>query len=111
MIFFLGKGPLSDHSQNSFEGHFVHVGGTDMIIDESSNTQPKIARIVSSRFLPPNDTDVEPDQCGIVFYYYNLGIPSDVGMVKLIIVYVYCNVLRKICLISTYKKWIAYLDT
>ena len=61
-----------------------------MIIDESTSTQPKIARLVTTRFLPPNDTDVEPDECSIVFYYYNLGIPSEVGHMKLIIVYVYC---------------------
>ena len=79
---------MSDHTKNSFEGHFAHVGGTNMIIDDSTSTQPKIARLVSNRFLPSNDTDVEPVECSMVFYYYNLGIGSDVGQMKLIIVYV-----------------------
>ena len=60
-----------------------------MIIDDSTSTQPKIARLVTNRFLPPNDTDVEPVKCSLVFYYYNLGIGSDVGKMKLIIVYVH----------------------
>ena len=89
-IFFLvlGKGPLSDHTTNSFEGHFTHVGGTNMVIDESTASQPKIARLVSNKFMPPNDTNVEPEQCRIVFYYYNLGIPSEAGQMKLTIAYV-----------------------
>ena len=84
----LGKGPLSDHSTNSFEGHFVHVGGTDMIVDDKSTTQPKIGRIVSSSFLPPSDTEAEPDKCNIAFYYYNLGITLDIGTIRLVLVYV-----------------------
>ena len=80
---------MSDHTKNSFEGHFAHVGGSNMIIDDSTATQPKIARLVSNKFIPPNDTDVEPTECSIVFYYYNLGIGSDVGQMKLILVYVY----------------------
>ena len=81
----LGKGPLSDHSTNSFEGHFAHVGGSDMIMNGDS--QPKIARLVTTGFLPPNDTDIEPEQCAVAFYYYNLGIPSDVGQMKFILKY------------------------
>ena len=82
---YLGKGPLSDHSTNSFEGHFAHVGGSDMVMNGDS--QPKIARLVTTGFLPPNDTDIEPEQCAVVFYYYNLGIPSDVGQMKFILKY------------------------
>jgi hypothetical protein len=84
----IGKGPLSDHTKNSFEGHFAHVGGSNMIVDDSTTNQPKIARLVTNGFLPPNDTDVEPVGCNMVFYYYNLGIPSEVGKMKLILVYV-----------------------
>ena len=80
-----GKGPLSDHTTNSFEGHFAHVGGSSMI--KNGEAQPKIARMVTKGFIPANDTDIEPEQCGVTFYYYNLGIPSDVGQMKFIVKY------------------------
>ena len=78
-----GKGPLSDHSTNSFEGHFVHVGGSNMIIDGPN--QPKIARIETSRFIPSQEPS---DKCNVVFYFYNLGMPLAVGNMSLILVYV-----------------------
>ena len=53
----------------------------------NGDSQPKIARLVTTGFLPPNDTDIEPEQCAVVFYYYNLGIPSDVGQMKFILKY------------------------
>ena len=83
LYIYLGKGPLSDHTTNSFEGHFAHVGGSSMIVN--GEAQPKIARMITKGFLPPNDTDIEPEQCAVVFYYYNLGITSDVGQMKFIV--------------------------
>ena len=53
----------------------------------NGDSQPKIARLVTTGFLPPNDTDIEPEQCAVAFYYYNLGIPSDVGQMKFILKY------------------------
>ena len=87
-VFYVGKGPLSDHSVNSFEGHFVHVGGTNMVIDDSTDNQPKVARLMTTSFSPPKNDDIESEECAVVFYYYNLGITSDIGQMKLILMYV-----------------------
>ena len=54
---------------------------------KDGESQPRVARLVTTGFLPPNDTDIEPEQCAVVFYYYNLGITSDVGVMKFILKY------------------------
>ena len=59
-----------------------------MVIDDSTDNQPKVARLMTTSFSPPKNDDIESEECAVVFYYYNLGITSDIGQMKLILMYV-----------------------
>ena len=76
-----GKMPMFDHTFFTIEGHYVHVGGVSPKVSADGFV---IGRLNSVQFVRMEEKD-EDFNCIITMYYFNMGVDSTVGSLKILL--------------------------